>query len=157
MGKAAELKRLKSAENSLPVPAPHTAEIVVLLEMGGDTLLNGAEKIAATFESYWNLRDFEPYDAAQKERLAQALKAEKHLEGDNPTYTFDILPYSYQQEILDKLEAERKADRWLEDPTSAETVQVGRLLDQYEEYLKGTNQPAMPPSIAASSGCTSGL
>ena len=37
-----------------------------------------------------------------------------------------------------KLEAERKADRWLEDPTSAETVQVGRLLDQYEEYLKGT-------------------
>ena len=44
----------------------------------------------------------------QKERLAQALKAEKHLEGDKPTYTFDILPYSYQQEILDKLEAERK-------------------------------------------------
>ena len=66
------------------------------------------QKIAATFESYWNLRDFEPYDAAQKERLAQALKAEKHLEGDKPTYTFDILPYSYQQEILDKLEAERK-------------------------------------------------
>ena len=66
------------------------------------------QKIAATFESYWNLRDFEPYDAAQKERLAQALKAEKHLEGDKPTYTFDILPYSYQQEILDKMEAERK-------------------------------------------------
>lgn len=65
------------------------------------------QKIAATFESYWNLRDFEPYDTAQKERLAYALKAEKHLEG-KPTYTFDILPYSYQQEILDKLEAERK-------------------------------------------------
>ena len=66
------------------------------------------QKIAATFESYWNLRDFEPYDAAQKERLAQALKAEKHLEGDKAAYTFDILPYSYQQEILDKLEAERE-------------------------------------------------
>ena len=65
------------------------------------------QKIAATFESYWNLRDFEPYDTAQKERLAYALKAEKHLEGKQ-TYTFDILPYSYQQEILDKLEAERK-------------------------------------------------
>ena len=49
--KAAELKRLKSAENSLPVPAPHTAEIVVLLEMGGDTLLNGAEKIAAAADN----------------------------------------------------------------------------------------------------------
>lgn len=68
------------------------------------------QKIAATFESYWNLRDFEPYDTAQKERLAYALKAEKHLEG-KPTYTFDILPYSYQQEILDKLEAERKVRR----------------------------------------------
>ena len=66
------------------------------------------QKIAATFESYWNLRDFELYDAAQRERLAQALKAEKYLEGDKPSYTFDILPYSYQQEILDKLEAERK-------------------------------------------------
>ena len=66
------------------------------------------QKIAATFESYWNLRDFEPYDAAQKERLAHALKAEKHLEGDKAAYTFDILPYSYQQEILDKLEAERE-------------------------------------------------
>ena len=52
------------------------------------------QKIAATFESYWNLRDFEPYDTAQKERLAYALKAEKHLEGGKPTYTFDILPYS---------------------------------------------------------------
>ena len=66
------------------------------------------QKIAATFESYWNLRDFEPYDTTQKERLAYALKAEKHLEGGKLTYTFDILPYSYQQEILDKLEAERK-------------------------------------------------
>ena len=65
------------------------------------------QKIAATFESYWNLRDFESYDTAQKERLAYALKAEKHLEGGKPAYTFDILPYSYQQEVLDKLEAER--------------------------------------------------
>ena len=69
------------------------------------------QKIAATFESYWNLRDFEPYDTAQKERLAYALKAEKHPEGGKLTYTFDILPYSYQQEILDKLEAERKVRR----------------------------------------------
>ena len=65
------------------------------------------QKIAATFESYWNLREFESYDTAQKERLAYALKAEKHLEGGKPAYTFDILPYSYQQEVLDKLEAER--------------------------------------------------
>ena len=66
-------------------------------------------KIAATFESYWNSNEFEYYTEDQKERLAQALKAEKYDGGANPDiYTMDILPYSYQQEILDKLEAERK-------------------------------------------------
>ena len=69
------------------------------------------QKIAATFESYWNLRDFEAYAPSQKERLAHALKAEKYFEGPNASYTFDILPYSYQQEILDKLDAERRVRR----------------------------------------------
>lgn len=37
-----------------------------------------------------------------------------------------------------KAEAEKKADRWLEDATSAETARVGTLLDQYEKYLQET-------------------
>ena len=66
------------------------------------------DKIAATFESYWNSNEFEYYDEGQKERLARALKSEKYFDSNNDElYTLDILPYSYQQEILDKLEAER--------------------------------------------------
>ncbi len=66
------------------------------------------DKIAATFESYWNSNEFEYYDEGQKERLARALKAEKYFDSNNAeAYTLDILPYSYQQEILDKLNAER--------------------------------------------------
>ena len=66
------------------------------------------DKIAATFESCWNSNEFEYYDEGQKERLTRALKDEKYSETDNSgIYTLDILPYSYQQEILDKLEAER--------------------------------------------------
>ena len=66
------------------------------------------DKIAATFESYWNSNEFEYYDEGQKERLTRALKDERYSETDNSgIYTLDILPYSYQQEILDKLEAER--------------------------------------------------
>ena len=66
------------------------------------------DKIAATFESYWNSNEFEYYDEGQKERLARALKAEKYFDSNNAeVYTLDILPYSYQQEILDKLDAER--------------------------------------------------
>lgn len=66
------------------------------------------DKIAATFESYWNSIEFEYYSEDQKERLARALKAEKYFDANNAeVYTMDITPYSYQQEILDKLEAER--------------------------------------------------
>ena len=67
------------------------------------------DKITATFEYYWNDREFEYYAEDQKERLARALKAEKYFDTNNAeVYTMDITPYSYQQEILDKLEAERK-------------------------------------------------
>lgn len=66
------------------------------------------DKIAATFESYWNSTEFEYYSEDQKERLARALKAERYFDANNAeVYTMDIVPYSYQQEILDKLEAER--------------------------------------------------
>jgi len=65
-------------------------------------------KIAATFESYWNSNEFEYYSEDQRERLARALRAEKYFDANNAeVYTMDITPYSYQQEILDKLEAER--------------------------------------------------
>ena len=66
------------------------------------------DKITATFESYWNSNEFEYYDEGQRERLATALHAEKYFDANNAEiYTMDIQPYSYQQEILDKLEAER--------------------------------------------------
>lgn len=67
------------------------------------------KKISATFESYWNSNDFEYYSETQKERLARALKAEKyHDSNDASRYTVDVKPYAYQQEILDKLEAQRE-------------------------------------------------
>ncbi|MBR0373160.1 MAG: DEAD/DEAH box helicase family protein, partial [Mogibacterium sp.] len=66
------------------------------------------DKITATFEFYWNDKEFEYYDEGQSERLAQALKAEKTFGSNNAEiYTVDIRPYSYQQEILDRLQAER--------------------------------------------------
>ena len=66
------------------------------------------DKISATFESYWNASEFEYYTEDQKDRLAHALKAERYFDSNNiDAYTLDIRPYSYQQEILDKLEAER--------------------------------------------------
>ena len=66
------------------------------------------DKISATFEFYWNDKEFVYYDEWQRERLSRALQAEKYFDNNNAEiYTMDIQPYSYQQEILDKLEAER--------------------------------------------------
>nr|MCR5238314.1 DEAD/DEAH box helicase family protein [Lachnospiraceae bacterium] len=66
-------------------------------------------KVKATFDSYWNDKEFEIYDESQKKRLIQALRNEKYVgEGEERKYVFDIHPYSYQQEILDKLKAERE-------------------------------------------------
>ncbi len=66
------------------------------------------DKVAATFEFYWNDKEFEYYDEGQCERLARALKAERYHDTNNPAlYTVDVQPYSYQQEILDRLDAER--------------------------------------------------
>ena len=53
------------------------------------------DKIAATFESYWNSNEFEYYSEGQKERLLRALKAEKYFDSNNAEiYTMDITPYS---------------------------------------------------------------
>lgn len=67
------------------------------------------QKIIATFDSYWNSPDFTFYKEAEKEHLIRALKAEKYMgEGDKRQFVFEIRPYPYQQEILDKLSAERQ-------------------------------------------------
>lgn len=65
-------------------------------------------KINASFESYWNSSDFKLYSSEDKETLAEALNAERRGDDYVLTYAFDIKPYAFQQEILDKLEAERK-------------------------------------------------
>jgi superfamily II DNA or RNA helicase len=66
------------------------------------------QKITATFDSYWNSTEFEFYKEEEKERLLRALKAERFTgAGDDRRFVFDIRPYPYQQEILDKLHAER--------------------------------------------------
>ena len=70
---------------------------------------NTIQKITATFESYWNSSEFELYDAEKKIRLQLALKQEKYVGvSSEGILNFDLRPYTYQQEVLDKLKAERE-------------------------------------------------
>lgn len=68
------------------------------------------DKLEGTFESWWNAGESEEYNGeSQKERLLEALQIAKqnHNGSDGDRYVMDIRPYTYQQEILDELDAER--------------------------------------------------
>ncbi|RSM45420.1 DUF3427 domain-containing protein [Actinoplanes sp. ATCC 53533] len=71
------------------------------------------ETIRATFVEYWNDPAFEPYDPrhpADRERLSTALtRAAGARPGELPIdiTSIDVRPYPYQQEILERLDAER--------------------------------------------------
>lgn len=68
------------------------------------------EKISSTFETYWLDKEFEPYDRAERKRLGDALAMER---GDSSPSDFDLplfelRPYMFQQEVLERISAERK-------------------------------------------------
>jgi superfamily II DNA or RNA helicase len=66
------------------------------------------EKISGTFETYWNDNEFIPFSTESRERLRSALEHERgSLDTAEPIVFFDIKPYPFQEEILDKLVAER--------------------------------------------------
>lgn len=67
------------------------------------------EKIVATFETYWNDDEFEPFTAECKPRLQTAIRRERgeFSQGDSTFITLDLRPYPFQEEILEVLLAER--------------------------------------------------
>jgi superfamily II DNA or RNA helicase/HKD family nuclease len=67
------------------------------------------EKVCATFDTYWNDDEFVLYTEGSRDRLREALQNERSSADSNTILSFfDVKPYPFQQEILDRLEAERK-------------------------------------------------
>jgi len=72
---------------------------------------NLTRKFESTFESYWNLDDFEPYDPDNdgqrlKDALSQSAAYDKTV--DDLDFTgFQVRPYAHQEQILESLAAER--------------------------------------------------
>jgi len=65
------------------------------------------KKIDATFETYWNDPEFVTITPENKEQLKTVLSKERRTD-DTILPVFDIQPYYFQKEILERLEAERK-------------------------------------------------
>lgn len=66
------------------------------------------DKFRKTFETYWLDKEFELFDCEKhSEKLKVALKKERGGDRSNPEVYFDIKPFHFQEEILEKLETER--------------------------------------------------
>lgn len=64
------------------------------------------QKFEGTFETYWEDKEFALFNQEQKERLLLALNPEEKNETGLAFYA-NVQPYSFQEEILETLEAER--------------------------------------------------
>ena len=96
-------------------------------------MLPTIQKMEATFDSYWNTSSFEPYKEDCKERLEKALMTDGKI---NPTseaqFIFDIQPYPYQQEILDRLQAEREVRGYYRNLVVAATGTGKTLISAFD-------------------------
>lgn len=67
------------------------------------------DKFQKTFETYWEDPEFEFYKkGTDREKLSTALKRQSSYNTSQITTFFELKPYSYQEEILSKLQAERE-------------------------------------------------
>lgn len=75
-------------------------------------------KMQATFESYWESDEFKLYGPHDYDRLVHAIEYEHHskkndIDTAGIEHFLDVRPFTYQQDILDKLRAEREVrGRW---------------------------------------------
>lgn len=96
-------------------------------------MLPTIQKMEATFDSYWNTASFEVYEDECKERLERALSTNGRA---NPTsemqFVFDIRPYPYQQEILDRLQAEREVRGYYRNLVVAATGTGKTLISAFD-------------------------
>jgi superfamily II DNA or RNA helicase len=67
------------------------------------------DKFKKTFDTYWNDSEFEPYEiATQQDKLRRAIQEAKGSQAGVQIATFfEITPFPFQQEILERLLAER--------------------------------------------------
>ena len=67
------------------------------------------DRATATFQTYWEDGEFERYHATERPRLKMALEGERSFGSSGPEpFLFELRPYGFQQEILERLDAERR-------------------------------------------------
>lgn len=71
------------------------------------------EKFSVEFETYWNSREFVPFDPENPTIFRIAIDRARNPQHNGPAVFFDLRPHPFQDRILEALERERNAhDRW---------------------------------------------
>ena len=65
------------------------------------------DKFRAEFQTYWNSREFIPFDPAQPQDFRAAIRKVREVSAA-PAVWFDLKPHPFQERILDSLRAERE-------------------------------------------------
>lgn len=97
------------------------------------------DKFSKTFETYWQDKDFETFiEIEHKEKLQKALSNEKLYDRSDSAFYFEIKPYQFQQEILEKLEVERKVHQRFKNLLVAATGTGKTVISAFDfkNYLK---------------------
>ena len=96
-------------------------------------MLPTIQKMEATFDSYWNTASFEVYEDGCRERLERALSTNGKADPTSEMqFVFDIQPYPYQQEILDRLQAEREVRGYYRNLVVAATGTGKTLISAFD-------------------------
>lgn len=115
------------------------------VKVAAQDLPDTIKKICATFESYWNSDEFELYTLEQHDKLRDAIIRERGVDnGPDVAYFFDVTPYPYQQEILDKIQAERQIRGNFKNLIVAATGTGKTVISafDYKNFCKELGRPA---------------
>ncbi|MBZ0154915.1 MAG: DUF3427 domain-containing protein [Alphaproteobacteria bacterium] len=71
------------------------------------------EKFSVEFETYWNSREFVPFDPDDPTLFRAAIDSARNPRSNGPAVFFDLRPHPFQERILEALERERTFhNRW---------------------------------------------
>lgn len=71
------------------------------------------EKFSVEFETYWNSREFVPFDPENPTLFRTSIDRARNPRHNGPAVFFDLRPHPFQERILEALERERSVhDRW---------------------------------------------
>ena len=102
------------------------------------------EKFTAEFETYWNSKEFIPFDTEEPERFRDAIVRERTRKYGTTSVFFDLTPHPFQERILEALKREREVHNRYKNLVIAATGTGKTVVAAFDfnEFYKGRKRNA---------------